>query len=138
LAAALATPSYAAIVTTGCANVGVSCTLEELFDGGKFTVGEQTYESFSFWNAYQFDPYDVVDLDFDQIVVTPFTQRDGLHGFSLVAYGDYGGPPASDWYFGFDYQLSSSTPLLASGIEFGESVSTSSEAYGQGLLNDGT
>ncbi len=130
-------PAQAAIVTTGCENSGISCTLDELFAGGSFTVGEQTYDTFSFWAAYEFGGFEDLDLAFDQIVVTPFTRREGLHGFNMVAYGDYGAP-AGDWYLGFDYHVSSSTPLLASGIEFGSGVSSGSEAYGQSLLDDGT
>lgn len=130
--------AHASIGTTDCANEGVSCTLQELFDGGSFTIDEQTYEDFWFFDAYTLDTYETLYLSFENVVVTPFTRRDGLHGFNIAALGDFGAPTAADWFLGFDYQLRSTTPLIASGIEFGENVSALSEAWGRGYLDDGS
>ena len=72
-------PAPAQIITDGCASP-TECTLEELFNGGSFLIGDKAFVN---WILDDAEP----NLDFSQVIVTPLDD-DPLNPGLLFDWGD--------------------------------------------------
>jgi hypothetical protein len=112
-----AAPAGAAIMTEGCTNAGVSCSLEELAGGSSFSVGSQSYTNWSFDSAYGLWTDNDLSLSLGSIFVSPLEGLAGLAGFNISGSG-FGEPTDEDWVLSFEFNVTSSTPLQTAGMAF--------------------
>ena len=89
-------PAPAQIITDGCASP-TECTLEELFNGGSFLIGDKAFVN---WILDDAEP----NLDFSQVIVTPLDD-DPLNPGLLFDWGDQlvGGGIEEGTGLGFGY-----------------------------------
>ncbi len=107
----------AAVLTNGCINAGISCSLQELANGSSFSVGGQTYADWFFGGGFGLWSGEELALALDAIVVTPIEGAGGQAGFNVAGAG-FGEPAEEDWALSFGFTMGSVTPLLAAGLEF--------------------
>jgi hypothetical protein len=99
---ALGLPSTAsaAVTTSGCAAVGVSCTLAELVNGGSITVNQQRFESFAL-------ELDVGGRNLSQIVVRGLDSNLQEAGIAIDGGGQWYADPSDSLLFRLGYRVRS-------------------------------
>ena len=111
--------AHATVITNGCANVNVSCSLTELFNGASIQVGEKLFDQ---WELIFFDADGLVD--FSQITVSGLDDGGLVPGHGLRYNGNgqlvvnaMGGTNFIDLQFGYDITAFNHHSIFGNSLE---------------------